>query len=80
MNAEGKGLVRIKYIGGPEAVPPNQQSTAVRNGMIDLQLGPPAYYLGQVPEADAMFGSNVTPWTSGQMVDWEFATKFGASG
>lgn len=61
VNKEGKGIVQLKYVGGPEAIPPAQQATAIRNGVMDMQFGPPAYYLGQAPEADAMFGSNVTP-------------------
>ena len=61
VNADGKGIVHLKYLGGPEAIPPAQQATALRNGVVDMQFGPPAYYLGQVPEGDALFGSNVTP-------------------
>jgi TRAP-type C4-dicarboxylate transport system substrate-binding protein len=61
VNKEGKGIVQFKYLGGPEAIPPAQQATAVRNGVVDAQFGPPAYYLGQAPEADALFGSNVKP-------------------
>lgn len=61
VNKNGKGIVQLKYIGGPEAIPAAQQATAVRNGVVDMQFGPPAYYLGQAPEADAMFGSNIAP-------------------
>ena len=83
VNKEGKGIVQIKYAGGPEAMPPNQQATAVRNGVVDMQFGPPAYYLGQVPEGDAFFGSNVKPAdvrANGglEMVDKVWRTKMNA--
>lgn len=50
VNKKGKGLVHIKYIGGPEVTPPQQQTVALRNGLFDLQFGPPAYYIGLFPE------------------------------
>ena len=83
VNKEGKGIVQIKYAGGPEAMPPAQQATAVRNGVIDMQFGPPAYYLGQVPEGDAFFGSNVKPAEARangglEMVDKVWRTKMNA--
>ena len=52
VNKDGKGLVHIKYIGGPEVAPPPQQPVALRNGLFDLQFGPSAYYLGMFPEGD----------------------------
>lgn len=52
VNKVGKGLVHIKYIGGPEVTPPPQQPVALRNGLFDLQFGPSAYYLGMFPAGD----------------------------
>lgn len=56
-NASGKGIVRIQFAGGPEVIPPPEQADAVRRGVIDMQYGPATYYLGAVPEVDAMVGS-----------------------
>lgn len=52
VNKDGKGLVHIKFIGGPEVTPPPQQPVALRNGLFDLQFGPSAYYLGMFPAGD----------------------------
>ncbi len=61
VNKEGKGIVEIEYIGGPEVIPPNEQGNAVRSGFVDLQEGPSAYYVGQVPGAEAITGYQGTP-------------------
>lgn len=61
VNAAGEGVVAIQLVGGPEVIPPQQQDTALRNGVFDIQMGPASYYNGIVPEADALFGANVTP-------------------
>jgi TRAP-type transport system periplasmic protein len=36
VNAEGKGLVQINYIGGPKAIPTFEQGNALRNGVVDM--------------------------------------------
>jgi len=61
VNREGEGVVQIDLIGGPEVIPPQQQDTAIRNGVFDMQMGPTSYYNGNVPEADALFGATTTP-------------------
>lgn len=61
-NKENGEVVRISFIGGPEAVPSFEQHEAVRKGVADLAFGPGTYYLGAVPEVDAMVGSNMAPW------------------
>ncbi len=61
VNAAGKGIVQIQFVGGPEAIPTFEQADAVRNGVIDMVYGPGSYYPGVVPETDALVGSNVTP-------------------
>jgi TRAP-type C4-dicarboxylate transport system substrate-binding protein len=61
VNAEGKGVVQIEYIGGPEAIPRREQADAVRNGVVDMQYGPASYYPGVVPESDALVGANTSP-------------------
>jgi TRAP-type transport system periplasmic protein len=61
VNPAGEGVVRIEFVGGPEAIPTFDQPEAVRTGVIDMIYGPASYYPGIVPETDALVGSNVTP-------------------
>ncbi|MDP6352378.1 MAG: TRAP transporter substrate-binding protein DctP [Alphaproteobacteria bacterium] len=61
VNARGRGLVQIRFIGGPEAVPTTQQAEALRTGVVDMIYGPGSYYPGLVPETDALIGSNISP-------------------
>ncbi len=53
--------IRISYVGGPETTPALEQLTAVRNGVFDLMFGAAGYYVGQVPEAFALYGTRITP-------------------
>jgi TRAP-type transport system periplasmic protein len=55
-NVAGKGHFKIRYVGGPEITSPRQQPTAMKNGLIDMIYGPPAYYLGLFPEGDFSHG------------------------
>ncbi len=61
VNASAAGTVQIQFIGGPEAIPTPEQPEALRNGVIDMVYGPATYYLGMVPEVDALLGSNLDP-------------------
>ena len=61
VNDAGAGVVRIRVVGGPEAIPQREQPDAVRRGVVDMHYGPASYYLGLVPEGDALVGSNLTP-------------------
>lgn len=54
VNADGKGLVRINYIGGPKAVPPFEVANAVRTGVVDIGNVTGAFYSKSMPEADAL--------------------------
>jgi len=56
VNAEGKGVVQIKYLGGPEITPPREQPIAMKNGLFDMIYGPAGYYLGLFPEGDFLMG------------------------
>jgi TRAP-type C4-dicarboxylate transport system substrate-binding protein len=61
VNAQHKGVVNIKYIGGPEVVPPRKAGDALRRGQFDMLHSPTAYYIGLVPEGYAMTLSTQTP-------------------
>ena len=55
VNAEGKGLVRIRYIGGGDKVMnPFEVGNAVRGGVVDMVSCTGAYYTNLMPEADAL--------------------------
>jgi TRAP-type transport system periplasmic protein len=74
VNKVGKGVVQIKYIGGPEVTPPPQQPVALRNGLFDIQYGPAAYYLGMFPAGDFTSGFK-TPMESRKLGGYETVDK-----
>ncbi|EAQ02365.1 TRAP dicarboxylate transporter, DctP subunit, putative [Pseudooceanicola batsensis HTCC2597] len=53
LNEIGEGVLQIRIVGGPEAVPATELATAVSNGVLDMAALPPSYYKGQMVEADA---------------------------
>ncbi|MBM3537104.1 MAG: ABC transporter substrate-binding protein [Alphaproteobacteria bacterium] len=52
VNADGKGVVQINYIGGPRAVPPFEVGNAVRTRVVDMANVTGAFYTNLMPEAD----------------------------
>ena len=54
MNADGKGVIQINYIGGPRAMPPFEVGNAVRTKVIDIANVTGAFYTNLMPEADAL--------------------------
>ena len=61
-NKDGKGLVQIKLIGGPDAIPTFEQGNAVRNGVVDMVSIPPTFYTNVCPECDAqILAPQMTP-------------------
>ena len=61
VNAAGKGLVQIDFVGGPEVIPSAEQGRAIRAGTMDMQVGPGGLYLNLVPEGDAFLSANIPP-------------------
>jgi TRAP-type C4-dicarboxylate transport system substrate-binding protein len=53
VNADGKGLVQINYIGGPKAMPPFEVGKALAGGVVDIANATGAFYTNVMPEADA---------------------------
>lgn len=53
VNADGKGVVHINYIGGPKAMPPFEVGNALKNGVVDIANVTGAFYTNLMPEADA---------------------------
>lgn len=59
VNAEGKGLVQINYLGGPKAMPAAEHATALRRGVVDLANTTASYTANLVPEGMALSFSPV---------------------
>jgi TRAP-type C4-dicarboxylate transport system substrate-binding protein len=53
VNAEGKGIVQINYIGGPKAMPPFEVGNALKAGVVDIANPPGAFTTNVMPESDA---------------------------
>ena len=52
VNAEGKGVLQINFIGGPKAIPTFEVGNAVKTGVVDLAMSTGAFYTNVMPEAD----------------------------
>jgi TRAP-type C4-dicarboxylate transport system substrate-binding protein len=52
LNAKGKGVLQINFIGGPKAIPTFEVGNAVRTGVVDIAMSTGAYYTNVMPEAD----------------------------
>jgi TRAP-type C4-dicarboxylate transport system substrate-binding protein len=54
VNAEGKGVVQINYLGGPKAIPTMEQGAALRNGVVDLANTTTSFLASVSPESLAL--------------------------
>jgi TRAP-type C4-dicarboxylate transport system substrate-binding protein len=54
VNAEGKGIVQINYLGGPKAIPTMEQGAALRNNVVDLANTTTSFIAGVSPESLAL--------------------------
>ncbi len=54
VNADGKGIIQINYIGGPKAMPPFEIGNAVKTGVVDIVNSTGAFYTNLMPEAEAL--------------------------
>jgi TRAP-type C4-dicarboxylate transport system substrate-binding protein len=61
VNKAGKGVVRLKYLGGPEVIPQRQLAYALKRGVVDIYFGAATYAIGLAPESDTFLGSSITP-------------------
>ena len=52
VNADGKGVLQINFIGGPKAIPTFEVGNAVKTGVVDLAMSTGAFYTNVMPEAD----------------------------
>ena len=52
------GTIKVRYLGGPDVTPVQEQMKGLTRGVTDLFYGPMSYYLGSIPEVQALNGSN----------------------
>jgi len=71
VNTDGKGVVKINYIGGPRAMPPFEVGNAVRTKVVDIANVTGAFYTNLMPEADGL--KLISKPTSEQRKDGTFA-------
>ncbi len=60
VNAEGKGVLQLNFIGGPKAIPPFEAGNAVKTGVVDMALATGAFYTNVMPEADFLKLTQIT--------------------
>ena len=53
LNEQAKGVVQLRLIGGPDAIPTFEQGNAVQNGVVDVASVAPTFYTNFCPECDA---------------------------
>lgn len=61
VNKNPQANLKLDWVGGPEAIPPFELIEAVKNGVVDIANIAGAYYVPQLPEADAIKLSPFTP-------------------
>jgi len=75
VNKVGDGILKIKYVGGHEVVPPTKAAAALKLGQFDMLSSPTAYYIGTVPEGYAFYGANQGPRVLRSNGAWELLQK-----
>jgi TRAP-type C4-dicarboxylate transport system substrate-binding protein len=60
VNAEGKGIVQINFIGGPKAIPTFEQGNALRSGVVDLANTTTSFTAGVIPEGLSLNYTDMT--------------------
>ena len=75
LNAEGKGVLQINYIGGPKAMPPFEVGNAVRTGVVDIANVTSAFYTNLLPEGNALWLATRTIEEQRQNGAWEYVNK-----
>ncbi len=75
VNEQGKGLVKINYIGGPKAMPPFEVGNAVKNGVVDIANVTSAFYTNLMPEAEALKLAEYTIQEQRKNGAWEYLDK-----
>ena len=80
VNETGKGVLQIRIVGGPEAVPADGQAQAVKIGVLDIASIPPTYYKSVMVEGDAQILSDMTSPSSASPAPTRCSTRSRSSG
>ncbi len=75
VNTEGRGQIRINYIGGTRAMPPFEVGNAVRGRVVDMANVTGAFYTNLMPEADGFKLATRTMAEQRQNGAWEFVNQ-----
>src|SRR5690606_26995734 len=75
VNEEGKGLVRIEYLGGPPAMPPFEVGSAVSRGVVDMANVTSAFYTSLLPAADALKLGELTLEEERENGAWDYINQ-----
>jgi TRAP-type C4-dicarboxylate transport system substrate-binding protein len=59
-NTDGKGILQIRFVGGPKAVPTFEVGNAVRSGVFDMANTFGGFHANLIPEADAVKLARIT--------------------
>jgi len=75
VNTDGKGLVKINYVGGPRAIPPFEVGNALRTRVADMANVTGAFYTNLMPEADGFKLATKSMTEQRRNGAWEFVDK-----
>jgi TRAP-type C4-dicarboxylate transport system substrate-binding protein len=78
VNAEGKGVVRVNFIGGPKAMPPFEVGKAVKTGVVDMAYVTGGFYTNVLPEALALNYTSQSGKQQRKSGVWETVNKIWA--
>lgn len=75
VNAQHKGVLQIRYIGGPRAIPTMEAGNALRNGVVDMASLSSAFYANLMPEGDAFKLARNSTAEQRRNGAWEYFNK-----
>ncbi|MFN0317819.1 MAG: TRAP transporter substrate-binding protein DctP [Burkholderiales bacterium] len=75
INAQHKGVLQIRYIGGPRAIPTMEAGNALRNGVVDIASLSSAFYANLMPEGDAHKLARISTAEQRRNGTWEYFNK-----
>lgn len=78
VNAEGKGIIRINFIGGPKAMPPFEVGKAVKSGVVDMAYVTGGFYTNVLPEALALNYTTLSGKQQREQGVWDVINKLWA--
>lgn len=76
VNARAGGKMKITCLGGPEVIGANEQTQALRTGVVDIAIAPIAYQLNLVPEALVWTITMDEPWVERSAGLYEYLSGF----